>query len=97
MARRTYESGLSSSIAHSSQLPSLKPLIEYFGDQPLLKIRAEDIRAYQKSRFDASLSGKTINMEVGVVRFMLKRAKTWHLVADDVRLYPKSPKVIGKY
>ena len=30
------------------------------------------------------------------MRLMLKRAKTWHLVADDVKLYPKNPKVIGK-
>ncbi len=41
-------------------------------------------------------SDKTINMEVGVLRLLLKRAKTWTLVADDVKLFPKHPRIVAK-
>jgi integrase len=74
----------------------VKPLSEFFGDKTITKIRADDVRAYQKMRREGGLSGKTINMEVGVLRLILKRAKTWHLLADDVKLFPKSPRVVGK-
>jgi len=74
----------------------LKPLSDFFDVKPMLKIRADDVRAYQQSRREGGLSGKTINMEVGVLRLMLKRAKTWHLVAEDVKLFPKSPRVVGQ-
>jgi integrase len=73
-----------------------KSLKEFFGDKPLLKITAGDIKAYQKQRLEAGLSGKTINMDVGVLRLMLKRAKTWNIVAQDVKLFPKRSRVIGK-
>jgi integrase len=74
----------------------LKPLRHFFGDMPIGKIRGEDIRAYQRSRLETGLSNKTINMDVGVLRLLLKRAKTWTLVADDVRLFPKRPRIIPK-
>lgn len=74
----------------------LRPLKEYFADKPLLKIRADDIRAYQKLRLEAGRSNKTINMEIGVLRLMMKRARTWRLVADDVKMLPKRPRVIGR-
>ncbi|MDQ2947826.1 MAG: hypothetical protein M3Y27_18145 [Acidobacteriota bacterium] len=55
----------------------LKPLCGYFGEKALLRIRADDIAAYQKMRLNSGLSGKTINMEVGVLRLMLKRSRQW--------------------
>jgi hypothetical protein len=51
----------------------LAPMKVFFGEKPLRRIRAEDIKAYQKHRLDAGRSGKTINMEVGVLRLMMKR------------------------
>jgi integrase len=74
----------------------LKPLKEYFGLKALTKIRADDIRAYQKYRLDKGLSGKTINMEIGVLRLLMKRAHTWSRVAEDVKLFPKRSRVVGK-
>jgi hypothetical protein len=35
-------------------------------------------------------------MDIGVLRLLLKRAKTWTLVADDVKLFPKQPRTIPK-
>lgn len=74
----------------------IKPLSEFFGDKTIMKIRADDVRAYQKARRESGLSGKTINMEIGVLRLILKRAKIGRLLADDVRLFPKSPRVVGR-
>ena len=58
----------------------LKPLKEFFGDKSIGKIRGDDIRGYQRVRREAGLSSKTINMDVGVLRLLLKRAKTWTIV-----------------
>jgi integrase len=74
----------------------LKPLSQYFGEKALRKIRADDIRAYQKHRLDKGLFGKTINMEIGVLRLLMKRAHTWSRVAEDVKLFPKRSRVVGK-
>jgi integrase len=74
----------------------LKPLSAFFGERPLLKIGAEDITAYQRTRLAAGLSGKTINMDIGVLRLMMKRAKCWRIVADDIRLFPRRSRVVGR-
>ncbi|HYA62152.1 MAG TPA: tyrosine-type recombinase/integrase, partial [Candidatus Sulfotelmatobacter sp.] len=74
----------------------LKPLSAFFGEMPLRRIGAEDISAYQRSRLASGLSGKTINMDIGVLRLMMKRAKCWAVVADDTKLFPKRARVIGR-
>ena len=74
----------------------IKALSVFFGEKPLLRIKADDINAYQKLRLSSGLSGKTINMDVGVLRLMMKRAKCWSVVADDVKLFPKRTRVVGR-
>jgi len=74
----------------------LKPLSAFFGEMPLRRIGAEDITAYQRSRLAVGLSGKTINMDIGVLRLMMKRAKCWMVVAEDIKLFPKRVRVIGR-
>ena len=66
----------------------LKPLEKYFGDRPLIRIKAEDIAAFQRHRLE-SVAPRTVNMEVGVLRRMLRRAKVWNTVAEDVRMFPE--------
>jgi tetrahydromethanopterin S-methyltransferase subunit F len=56
----------------------LKALRKFFGERPLLRITARDIAAFQKSRLEDGVKGRTINMEVSVLRRMLKRAKVWN-------------------
>jgi integrase len=73
----------------------LKPLSAFFGEKPLLRIKAEDITAFQRARMSSGLSGKTINMDIGVLRLMMKRAKCWSLVSDDIKMFPKRSQVIG--
>ncbi len=66
------------------------PLKKYFESRPLGRITAEDIAAYQQARAGQGISGRTINMEIGVVQRMLKKAKRWDLLAEDVTRYPEA-------
>jgi integrase len=74
----------------------LKPVEKFFGDKPLLRIKAEDITSYQKARQAQGISGRTINMEVGVLRRILKRAKRWNAVAEDVAMFPEHQREVGR-
>jgi len=78
------------------EIEKLRPLERFFGDKPLLRIKAEDISAYQKARQSKGVSGRTINMEIGIVRRMLKKAKRWNAVAEDVQMFPEHQREIGK-
>ena len=61
-------------------------LRKFFGDRPPLRIRAEAITAYQRVRRETGISGRTLNMEIGVLRRIMKRAKVWSVVAEDVKM-----------
>jgi integrase len=74
----------------------LRPLVEFFGNLPIRKIRGEDIRAFQKLRLEAGLAARTINMEVGILRLMLKRANAWTQLAAEVKFLPKRPAIIPR-
>ena len=66
----------------------LRPLNAYLGSTSLRRISPELIRQYISHRKGAGASNKTINLELALVRGILKRAKRWHLVADDIRPLP---------
>ena len=74
----------------------LKPLCKHFGENPLLRFKAENVTSYQTARLAAGISGRTVNMEIGVLRRMLKRAKVWSAVAEDVRTLPERQGAFGK-
>ncbi len=74
----------------------LSPLRKFFGDRLLLRINAENIAAYQRERRSTGISGRTLNMEVGVLRRVLKRAKIWSVVAEDVTMDRESTGGVGK-
>src|SRR5271170_1280463 len=67
----------------------LKPLRGYFGAVTLMKINAETVLGYIPERKGAGIANRTINMELGILRRILKKAKRWYLVADDVKLLPE--------
>ena len=73
-----------------------KPLLEFFKDKSLRRIGAKEIREYQRHRLAAGRAGRTINMEVNVLRGMLKRAKRWNQIADDIHSLPESHAVVGR-
>jgi len=86
----------------------LRPLRTFFGDTALLRLKASDITAYQRARLEGTLrlkanadastgvSNRTVNMEITVLRQMMRRAKVWSVVAEDVRSLPARHAVVGR-
>jgi integrase len=66
----------------------LRPLEKYFGERTIRQIKAGDIGAYQRERMKL-VAARTVNMEVSVLRRILKRAKLWNVIAEDVRMLPE--------
>ena len=66
-------------------LEHLKP---HIGGKLLGDIAPEDIARYQQSRLDEGTSPKTINLEIGTVRAILRRNRLWANVQPDVKMLP---------
>ena len=73
----------------------LKPLRKFFGDRPLLRITSEDVAEYQRKRLE-EVAPRTCNMETSVLRRLLKRAKRWNAIAEEVRSLPESAEQVAK-
>ena len=67
----------------------LKPLKTYFGAISLNRISADAVRGYIVERKARTLSNRTINMEVACLGRILRRAKRWHLIADELQPLPE--------
>jgi integrase len=52
---------------------------------------------YLAERKAANLSNRTINMEVACLARILKRAKPWHLISDEIKPLPVRQRVSGQY
>ncbi len=81
--------------SHRSESDHAKPLREFFGTTQLHRITAESILSYIRERKANGISNTTVNMETGILRRVLKRAKRWHYVADEVPHLPER-KDIGR-
>jgi integrase len=55
-----------------------------------------DIAAYQRYRRETGISGRTLNMEIGVLRQLMKRAKAWSRVAEDVKRDKENTRSVGR-
>jgi len=85
-------------LSESSQQKERQLLVrakQYFHGKRLRSITAEDVLRYRQFRATAGVGAAIINMEVGVIRRMLKRAKRWSQIADDIRPL-KEPRSIGQ-
>jgi integrase len=72
-----------------SESDHAKPLREYFGCVPISRINSDSILSYVRERKGKNISNTTINMEIGILRRILKRAKRWHFVEDEVPRLPE--------
>lgn len=61
----------------------------HFRNTPLRKITVEDLRAYREKRAAEGKANSYINMELGAVRRVLKRARLWHLYSEDLKPLPE--------
>ena len=62
-----------------------------FGKQLLCDISAEDLAAYQTRRKRDGVSNRTVNLELGVLRSILRRYRMWEAIASDVDFLRESP------
>jgi len=82
-----------SSRAKEKQL--LVQLRAYFKQDQLKTITAKRIHEYRTWRADQKVGPATLNAELGILRRILKRAKLWSRLADDIRPL-KEPNSIGR-
>ncbi len=68
---------------------SLKHLAPVFGRKLVVDIEARDIGRYQKSRAGDGASNRTINIELGCLRSVLKRAGLWARLQPNVETLPE--------
>jgi integrase len=74
---------------------ALKPVIEQFGNRLVSDITPEDIAGYQAKRLREGLASRTINLEVGALRVVLKNHRLWGQIADGVEML-RERKDIGR-
>ena len=67
----------------------------YFKQEPLKSVNAMRITEYRAWRAEQGVGPATLNAEIGVLRRILKRARLWARVADDIRPL-REPSTIGK-
>jgi integrase len=72
-----------------SESDHAKPIREYFASLPIARIDADSVLAYIRHRKAKGLSNTTVNMEIGILRRILKRAKRWHFVEDEIPHLPE--------
>jgi integrase len=63
-------------------------LKKYFGTTAVCRIPVDSIFAYIAKRKQAGASNATINRNLDMLRGVLKRAKRWHTMAEDIRPLP---------
>ena len=68
----------------------LEMVKRHFGDVKLSAISRELIEGFQAKRRLEGASNRTVNMDVGVLRRVLKRFKHWHRLEDDVKMLTES-------
>jgi integrase len=95
-ALETYLSGLRGRIGEGSirsERERLNQVVRRLGPTPLRQISAALINQYIADRVAEGRSGRTINMEIGALRRLLKRAKLWRRLCDDVKLLPQRSEI----
>jgi integrase len=65
------------------------------GERHLKSLTPGDVLAYVGSRVDEKRAPATINRELDIIRGVLKRARRWHLFAEDVKPL-RLPETIGR-
>lgn len=76
-------------LAPSSQRierDNLKHLRPFFDKRLITDIEAKDVSQYQHARLQEGASPKTINLEVGTLRGILRRHRIWAEIQPDVRM-----------
>jgi integrase len=71
------------------------PLLKYFNGRRVSEIDSDAIKAYQTARMK-QVGPRTINLEVKLLRQVMKAAKTWGTVSDDYKRLPEDRRGPGR-
>jgi len=71
-----------------TELERAKVVKMKLGTLALKKITAETVLAYMGARNGAGVSNATVNRELDIIRGVLKRARLWAIMADEVHAFP---------
>ncbi len=74
---------------------AFKQVKRHLGSTKLASITLKALADYTQNRKREGIGNRTINIEVGVLRRVLKKYKLWSRLADDYRRLPE-PKDIGR-
>jgi len=72
-----------------SERERLRQVSAHLGRLPLRRITVENIEAYIAHRREAGASNRTINMDVGALRRLLKKAKLWQRFSEEIKPLPQ--------
>jgi integrase len=65
---------------------NLKHLNPYFGKMLLCDVGADEVACYQAHRLEKGAAPKTINLELGTLRAVLRKNRLWAGIQPDVRM-----------
>jgi len=82
--------GIAPGTERSYQL-AIDHLTRAFGKQLLCDISGADVAEYQRARHRDGVAPRTINLEVGVLRSILRRHRMWEAIAQDVDFLREAP------
>lgn len=68
---------------------SMNHLLPILGKKLLVDIEASDISKYQKTRLAEGASNRTVNIEAGVLRQIMRKYGTWARIQFDVTMLPE--------
>lgn len=80
---------------HRIDRERLNPLLKVFGGKRLSTITDTDVNAYQLLRLK-KVGSRTINLEVKVLRMILKTARLWSRIADGYKHLPENRRGPGR-
>lgn len=72
---------------------NLKHLLPSFGRALVTDITPEGISRYQQARLAEGASPKTVNLELGTLRAIMRRNQLWANLQVDVKMLPLGPDV----
>jgi integrase len=70
---------------------AISQLTKDFGKQLLCDLSGVDLAGYQNRRKRDGVSNRTVNLELGVLRSILRRYRMWEPIAADVEFLKESP------
>lgn len=71
---------------HRIEKTHLTHILPVLGDKFISDIEPDDISRYQQHRLREKAAPKTINLEVGTIRAILRRHRLWANIQPDVRM-----------